>query len=180
MMMRKTVEWHREMFMACGQVKNAGYKTIYSGWFSCVVVSRSHLVMSTLGDPMDCSPSCSSVHGILQAGILEWVAISFSRGFSNPGIEPRSPALQADSLPSEPLKSMYHGLVIKSCPALATPWTVACQAPVSKGFSRQYTFMEKNQRKVNGYYHWLVGLEEFFFSLLWIYLYFPFFFFYNE
>ena len=50
---------------------------------------------------MDCSPPGSSVHGISQARILEWVAISFSRGFS-PGIELRSPALQADSLPSEP------------------------------------------------------------------------------
>ena len=39
--------------------------------------------------------------GILQGGILEWVAISFLRGFSNPGIEPRSPALQAEALPSE-------------------------------------------------------------------------------
>ena len=36
----------------------------------------------TLCDPMDCSPSSSSVHGILQARILEWVAIHFSRGSS--------------------------------------------------------------------------------------------------
>ena len=34
---------------------------------------------------MDCSPPCSSVHGILQARILEWVAISFSRGSSRSG-----------------------------------------------------------------------------------------------
>jgi len=40
--------------------------------------------------------------GILQARILEWIANPFSRGSSNPGIEPRSPALQADSLPTEP------------------------------------------------------------------------------
>ena len=33
-------------------------------------------------DPMDCSPPGSSIHGILQARILEWVAISFSRGSS--------------------------------------------------------------------------------------------------
>ena len=39
------------------------------------------------------------VHGILQAKILEWVAVPFSpRDLPNPGIEPRSPALQADSL----------------------------------------------------------------------------------
>ena len=38
----------------------------------------------TLCDPMDCSPPHSSVHGIFQARVLEWVAISFSRGSSQP------------------------------------------------------------------------------------------------
>ena len=38
----------------------------------------------TLCDPMDCSPPGSSVHGILQARILEWVAIPLSRGSSSP------------------------------------------------------------------------------------------------
>ena len=38
----------------------------------------------TLCDPMDCSQSGSSVHGFLQARILEWVAISFYRGSSQP------------------------------------------------------------------------------------------------
>ena len=56
----------------------------------------------TLCDPMDCSPSGSSVHGLLQARILEWVDIGFCRGSSHLGIELGSPALQADSLPSEP------------------------------------------------------------------------------
>ena len=42
------------------------------------------------------------VHGILQAGILEWVTFPFSRDLPNPGIESRSPALQADSLLAEP------------------------------------------------------------------------------
>ena len=37
-----------------------------------------------------------------QARILEWVAFPFSRGSSNPGMEPRFPALQTDSLPAEP------------------------------------------------------------------------------
>ena len=51
---------------------------------------------------MNSSPPGSSVHGILQARILEWVAIPFSRGnLPYPGIEPRSPALQADSLQAE-------------------------------------------------------------------------------
>ena len=55
----------------------------------------------TLRDPMDCNLPGSSVHGIFQARALGWVAISFST-WSNPGIEPRSPTLQADALPSEP------------------------------------------------------------------------------
>ena len=38
----------------------------------------------TLWDPMDCTVSGSSVHGILQARILQWVAIPFSRGSSRP------------------------------------------------------------------------------------------------
>ena len=48
-----------------------------------------------LCDTMDCSPPGSSVHGILQARVLEWIAMPSSRGSSQPG----SPALQEDSLP---------------------------------------------------------------------------------
>ena len=49
-----------------------------------------------------CTPPGSSVHGILQARILEWVAIPSPGELPDPGIEPGSPALQEDSLPSEP------------------------------------------------------------------------------
>ena len=45
---------------------------------------------STLCDPMDCSLSGCSVHGILQAKILEWGAISFSEDLPNSGIKPES------------------------------------------------------------------------------------------
>ena len=55
----------------------------------------------TLCNPMDYSLSGSSVHGILQARILECTAISFSMDLLNPGIEPGSPTWQAVSLPSE-------------------------------------------------------------------------------
>ena len=51
----------------------------------------------TLYDPMDCSLPDSSVHGILQARILEWVAIPFPGDLPNPGIEPRYSAMQEDS-----------------------------------------------------------------------------------
>ena len=48
--------------------------------------SESEVAQSclTLCDPMDCSLPCSSVHGIFQAIVLEWIAISFSRGSSQP------------------------------------------------------------------------------------------------
>ena len=48
-------------------------------------------------DPMDCSPPGSSVHGVLRARVLEWVAMPSSRGSS----QPRSPTLQVYSLLSE-------------------------------------------------------------------------------
>ena len=44
----------------------------------------------TLCDPMDCSPPGSSVHGILQARILEWIAMPSSRSLPNPEIESMS------------------------------------------------------------------------------------------
>ena len=70
-----------------------------------VLVAQSCL---TLWDPMDYSPPGSFVHGILQARILEWVAILFSRSLPDPEIKPRYPACQADSLPSEPPGKWQH------------------------------------------------------------------------
>ena len=52
----------------------------------------------TLWHPVDCSPPGSSVHGILRARRLEWAAMPSPKGPS----QPRSPTLQADSLPPDP------------------------------------------------------------------------------
>ena len=59
---------------------------------SLICINRSE----SESDPMD-----HTVHGILQVKILEWVAFSFSRGSSQPRIEPGYPALQINSLPTE-------------------------------------------------------------------------------
>ena len=64
-----------------------------------VLVAQS---CSTLCNQMDYSLPGSSMHIILQARILAWVAIPSPRDFPNPGIKPRSPALHADSLLSKP------------------------------------------------------------------------------
>ena len=69
----------------------------------------------TLCDPIDGSPLGSSVPGIFQARILEWVAISFSNAWKW----------------KVKAKSLSRVLL------LATPWTAAYQAPPSMGFSRQ-------------------------------------------
>ena len=69
----------------------------------------------TLCDPIDGSPPGSPVPGILQARILEWVAISFS----NAG------------------KWKVKMKLLSRVWLCATPWTAAHQAPLSKGFSRQ-------------------------------------------
>ena len=55
----------------------------------CSVIKQS----PTLLQPCGLQPPVSSVHGILQARILEWIAISFSRGLPDPGIKPVSPVL---------------------------------------------------------------------------------------
>ena len=75
----------------------------------CVCVCVCYLVAKLcpiLCNLMDCSPPGSSVHGILQARILEWVAIPPPRDLPISGTEPRSSALQADSLPLSPLRSV--------------------------------------------------------------------------
>ena len=69
----------------------------------------------TLCDPIDSSPLGSSVPGILQARILEWVAMSFSNAWKW----------------QVKVKSLSRARL------LATPWTAAYQTPLSTGFSRQ-------------------------------------------
>ena len=77
------------------------------------------LVAQLCPDPIDYSLPGSSDHRIFQARILEWVAMPFSRGSSDPEIKPRPPTLHADSLlfelPRKPINAKYlefdHGFV---------------------------------------------------------------------
>ena len=64
-------------------------------------------VMSNSLQPMDYSPPDSTIHGIFQARILEWFAISFSRGSSYSGIEPWVSRIAGGSLPYEPPRKPY-------------------------------------------------------------------------
>ena len=68
----------------------------------------SHQFMSDFHDPMSCSPPGSSIHGISQAKLLEWVAISFSRGSSQSRdltCFKSLPSKKADFLPLSHLES---------------------------------------------------------------------------
>ena len=80
-------------------------------------VSELTQLCLTLCNPVDCSPPGSSIHGILQARILEWVPFPSPGDLPDPGIEPRSPALQADTLTSEPTRTIQKGNIngLKAC-----------------------------------------------------------------
>ena len=100
---------------------------------------------STLCDPMDYSPPGSSVHGIFQARILQWVAISSSRDLPDPGMQLASPIVACRLFTSEPLVTIKPCLIVQfsSVQSLsrvrlfATPWTEACQAFLSITNSRR-------------------------------------------
>ena len=113
--------------------------------YACVPRSFSHV---WLCDPKDCSLIVSSVYGILQARILEWIAMPSSRGLSQPGDQSNQCLLhclhwQADSLPLAPTRKpiihymKYYFLSSYSVQSLchvrlfATPWTAAHQASLS-------------------------------------------------
>ena len=116
----------------------------------------------TLCNPMDCSPPGPSVHGIFQARVLEWVAISFSRGSSQPRdwtqvsciagrrftIWSTREELQGIFLTNnhipfcEPREAnIYTNTCVLShfshVYLFSTLWTVAYQAPLSMGFPKQ-------------------------------------------
>ena len=84
-------------------------------FFLPTTTTKSLQSCPTLCDPIDGSPTGSPIPGILQARTLEWVAISFSNA-SKWKVEVKS---------------------LSRIRLLATPWTVAYQAPPSMGFSRQ-------------------------------------------
>ena len=112
------------------------------GHIACVC-AKSLWSCSSLCDPMDCSPPACSVHGILQARTLEWVAISFSSVSSWP--RDQTCLYCIDPTMIKHVGSPYVVLLLLllllsrfSCVRLCeTPQTAAHQAPLSLGFSRQ-------------------------------------------
>ena len=83
------------------------------------VKSLSHV---QLYNPMDCSPPGPSVHGILQARILEWVVIPFSRGSSQPKDQSRISCIAGRYLTGEPTgRPMYNYICVSLLISNAVP-----------------------------------------------------------
>ena len=112
-------------------------------WKIAITVSVCVLSCNLLCNPMDCGLPSSSIHVTFQARILEWAAISYTRGSSWP-----RDWICISCASWIGRRIFYHhgtweasitvsGLVAKSCLTLAVPQTAACQAPLSMGFSRQ-------------------------------------------
>ena len=102
--------------MALKENKNTNLQRyIHPIFVTAAAAAKSLQLCLTLCDPRDSTPPCSPVLGILQARILEWVAISFSNAWKW----------------KVKVKSLSHVWL------LATPWTAAHQASRSVGFSRQ-------------------------------------------
>jgi len=109
--------------------------------FLCCFAAAAKSLQSclTLCDPIDGSPTGFHNPGILQARIVEWVAISFSKAWKW----------------KVKVKSLSHVRL------LATPWTAAYQAPPSKGFSRQEYWtgvpLPSVVLEITNYYNYLVA-----------------------
>ena len=85
-------------------------------------------------DPMDCSPPGSTVHGFLQARILEWVGISSSRGSSRPRDGTHFSCVSCTAggfFTAEPLTKLSSVQLLSCVQLFATPWTAARQASLS-------------------------------------------------
>jgi len=108
----KNLEYH--LYIKLLDKAAARFERIDSN-FESSAAAKSFQSCLTLCDPIDGSPPGSPVPGILQARTLEWVAISFSSAW----------------------KWKVKGKSLSCVWLLATPWTVAHQAPPSMGLSRQ-------------------------------------------
>ena len=102
---------------------------LYSEWVS----EWSRSSCQTLCDPMDCSLPGSSLHGILLARVLEWVAISFSTGSSQPRVQTRVSCIPGRRFnlwaTRRSLLIIFFILLLftQSCPTLCNP--MDCSMP---------------------------------------------------
>ena len=95
----KGIKFAQKWQLKCNKSFSKSRSNFFLRINGCVKVAQS---CPSLCDPMDCSPACSSLPGILQASTLEWVAMPPPGESSQPRDQTRVSCIQADSLPSEP------------------------------------------------------------------------------
>ena len=142
---------------AAMKLKDAPWKKTY-----CKLIAVMCLVIqsfSTLCYPMDCSPQAPLSIGIFQARILEEFPCPSPRDLPNPGIKPRSPTLQADSLPSEwPGKRMINLDSILKSTDLALPTKVcivkAMVFPVVVYECENWTIKKAECQRIDAFKFW--------------------------
>ena len=120
--MTEQLNWTECHFGAVGEF------LLYNHGLGACLVAQPY---PTLCDPIDCSSPGSSVHRIMQARILVWVAIHLPRGSSWHRDQTRSSALQVDSLLPEPLGKPNNRLV-SSLVSVTQSYPMGCSPP---GFS---------------------------------------------
>ena len=136
---------------------------------------RNTCMCATLCDSMDCSPPGSSIHGILQARILEWIAISFSWGsFPTQGSNPSLLCLlhrQESSLSPVPPGKPSSKASIFSLTLSLSGFQVSCLSPplsfvLSTGLWGNLVLFCVNSNLQKIHWGWLTSIIESFFSPL--------------
>ena len=124
-----------------------------------VLVTQSH---PTLCDPRDCSSPGSSVHGILQARILEWVAIFFSRGSSQPRDWSQVSCIGGRFFTvwatRESWKMKIHSFAICTSLLFSNNYSCYWSELFSQGTLRRGTKLEKRNFSVLSHFCWSLGL----------------------
>ena len=111
--LKQVLFWKNKSFLVKYDFPSRVQHTIW--YYAAATAAKFLQSCPTLCDPVDGRPPGSWVHGILQARVLEWVAITFSNA----------------------LKWKVKVKSLSRVRLLATPWTAVYQAPASMGFSRQ-------------------------------------------
>ena len=149
---------------------------IFFSWWKISIHKYIVLVLSCFshvwfyGDPMDHSPAGYSVQRILQAKILQWVDVSFSRESSWPRDQTHVSCIYIVYIYIYIYKYNIFikyggGLVAKSCLTRTTPLTVASQAPLCMGFSPA-PFSSPRDLPIPGIEPWSPALQEDYFTNL--------------
>ena len=99
---KNIIKEHKTILRSDSCVHHLNGDDDFMGVYVFYIYMYIYIVKVAQSCPTLCNPMDHTVHGILQARILEWVAFPSPGDLPNAGIEPRSPTMQADSIPAKP------------------------------------------------------------------------------